>query len=320
MTFKHLCVAFTSAIVVASCGITGALKTNKTMEQKDSAPGTTGNAQSLVRITSDPVPEFYPRISPDGKKLIFHIRDDNKKANPNEKWSIMMMNLGQPGRIPLVGSYTGTPSFFPDSKSILYTYMKPSVPVIAKGSIEGTSGISYIAPNALGDYDNQASVTPDGKKIIFETKFGGTWQIASMDMTGMNATILTEGFDVYCHPKANKLIYVKMVGKFEQIFEYNFVSGQSTQLTSGEYNSSNPCYSFDGKYIAFGSTRDNQNEHIFLMKEDGSAVTQLTQGNSRNGMPTFSSNQDIYFCSNSGSKQERQSWSPSDIWKITPSL
>lgn len=315
MRTKSMLMAGVTAVMLASCATT-----QKPVVQRDAAPGTTGNAQSLVRITSDPIPEFFPRISPDGKRMIFHIRDDNKKSSPSEKWSIMMMNLGQPGRIPLIGSYTGSPSFFPDSKTILYTYMKPTAPVIAKGAVDGTSGISYIAPNALGDYDNQAMVSPDGKKIVFETKFGGTWQIATMDLNGMNATILTEGSDPYWYPKGTKLVYSKLVGKYEQVFEYSFATGQSTQLTSGEYNSSNPTYSFDGKYIAFGSTRDNQNEHVFLMKDDGSGITQLTQGNSRNGMPVFAPNNDIYFCSNSGTKTERLNWTTSDIWKITPTL
>jgi len=233
------------SVMLAACGST------KVVTQSDAAPGTTGNAQSLVRITSDPVPEFYPRISPDGKRMVFHIRDDNKKESPSEKWSIMMMNLGQPGRVPLIGSYTGSPSFFPDSKTILYTYLKPSKPVIAKSMVDGASGINYISPNAMGDYDNQASVSPDGKKILFETKFGGTWQVAMMDMNGMNSTILTEGSDPRFHPKGDRIVYGKFVGKYAQIFEYNLATGQSTQLTSGYYHSSDPSYSNDGKDIVF---------------------------------------------------------------------
>ncbi|MCE3283470.1 MAG: hypothetical protein K0Q66_2207 [Chitinophagaceae bacterium] len=301
------------SVVLLSCG-----STRKVVTDQSAPPGTTGNAQSLVRITSDPVPEFHPRISPDGKRMVFHIRDDNKKLE--ERWSIMMMNLGQPGRIPLVGSYTSTPNWYPDSKTIVYSYLKPSKSVIAKSMADGAAGINYISPNAMGDDDDVPSVSADGKKILFNTKFGGTWQVATMEMNGMNSTILTEGYNPRWHPKGDRVIYTKMVGKFEQIFEYNLATGQSTQLTTGDYNSSNPTYSADGKYIAFGSTRDNQNEHLFVMEAEGSQVTQLTQGNSRNGMPCFAPNGDIYFCSNSGSKTERLNWTTSDIWKLTPTL
>lgn len=311
MIKQLLCVGVASFLMAATC---------KQPVKTDSSapPGTTGNAQSLVRITSDPIPEFYPRISPDGKRMVFHVRDDNKKGS--ERWSIMLMNLGQPGRVPLVGSYTSTPNFFPDSKTILYTYMKPSKSVIAKSSADGASGINYIAPNAMGDGDDMASVSPDGKKILFNTSFGGTWQIATMELTGMNSTILTDGYSPRWSPKGDRIIYSKSVGKYQQIFEYNNSTGQSTQLTSGDFDNSSPTYSADGKYIAFGSTRDNQNEHVFIMNSDGSQVTQLTQGNSRNGMPCFAPNGDIYFCSNSGSKTERLNWTSSDIWKLTPNL
>lgn len=314
MNIKQLIAAASISAMLVSCGSTTPTRTTS----ESAPPGTTGNAQSLVRITSDPVPEFFPRISPDGKRMVFHIRDDNKKGA--ERWSIMLMNLGQPGRIPLVGSYTSSPNFFPDSKTIIYTYMKPSKSVIAKSMADGASGINYIAPNAMGDGDDTPSVSPDGKKILFNTSFGGSWQIATMELSGMNATILTDGINPRWNPKGDRIVYGKVVGKFQQLFEYNLATGQSTQLTSGDYSNSNPSYSLDGKYIAFGSDRDNQNEHIFVMNADGSQVTQLTQGNSRNGMPCFSPNGDIYFCSNSGSKTERLNWTSSDIWKLTPNI
>ncbi|HEX6914945.1 MAG TPA: hypothetical protein VF145_06870, partial [Chitinophagaceae bacterium] len=88
----------------------------------------------------------------------------------------------------------------------------------------------------------------------------------------------------------------------------------------GEYSNSDPSYSNDGNYIAYSSYSDNQNEHLFVMRADGSGVTQLTQGDSRNGMPCFAPNNDIYFCSNSGTKSQRASWASSDIWKLTPNL
>jgi TolB protein len=310
---RNLIFAFSLSIVLYSCG-----SSNKVVVS-NAAPGTTGNAQSLTRVTSDPIPEFYPQISQDGKKLIFHTRDNNKPGS--EKWSIVMMNVGEPGRIPLVGAYTMTPSFYPDSKTIVYAYLKPSKPVIAKSITDGSAGINYISANAMGDYDNNPRVSNDGKKICFYTTFGNSNQIATMDVNGTNPSILTEGLNPSWHPAGSSLIYNKNVGKFAQIFVYNFKSGQSTQLTSGDFNNSNPSYSKDGKYIVFASTRDNQNEHIFVMNENGSNITQLTSGKSRNGMPVMGPDNTIYFCSNAGSKTTSSlDWLTSDIWSIMPNL
>lgn len=297
-------------------------------------PSTTGNAQSLIRITSDPVPEFYPKISPDGKKLIFHVRDDSKNKTITSssyigstdrfrKWSIMLINLGQPGRTPLVGEFTQTPSFFPDSKTILYSYMKPSKPIIAKSQVDGLSGINYVSANSMGDFDSYPVISPDGKRIAFSTSFGEVSQVCVMDVNGMNTTILTEGSRPSWSPN-NKLVYYKAVGKYEQIFTYDLSTGQSTQLTQGEFNNTDPVFSTDGKFIAFSSTRDNENEQIFAMREDGSAVVQLTQGSTRNGMPCFGPDYTLYFCSNAASGKkgsvDKLLWLNSDVWSIKPIL
>jgi len=56
------------------------------------------------------------------------------------------------------------------------------------------------------------------------------------------------------------------------------------------------------------------------MKADGSDVVQLTQGNTRDGMPAFGIDNTIYFCSNAGSKGSKTGWESSDIWSIKPIL
>ncbi len=287
---------------------------NKVTTTQDLAPGITGNAQSLTRITSDRIPEFYPNTSRDGKKIIFHTRDDNKIGT--DKWGIVMVELGQTGRIPLVGSNTMAPSFYPDSKTIAYTYMKPTKPVIARGMTDGSAGINYISNSTMGDFDSYPKVSPDGKKIVFQTKFGGSYSICMMDINGMNTTILTEGLLPSWNDKSNQIVYHNTVGKFNQIFVYDIATGQSTQLTSGEFNNDSASYSFNGENIVFASTRDNDNEHIFVMKKNGSNITQVTTGKSRNGMPCFGLDNKIFFSSNAGTKQSKVEWSESDIWSV----
>ncbi len=239
------------------------------------------------------------------------------------KWSIMLINIGQPGRTPLVGEFTHTPSFFPDSKTIIYSYLKPSKPIIAKSQVDGLAGINYVSANNMGDFDGYPVVSPDGKRVAFSTTFGDVSQVCVMDVNGMNTTILTEGVKPCWSPK-NKLVYYKNVGKYTQIFIYDLATGQSTQLTQGEYDNTDPVFSNDGKYIAFSSTRDNENEQIFVMSENGSNVTQLTQGGTRNGMPCFGSDYTIYFCSNASSGKkgsiDKLLWTSSDIWSIRPVL
>lgn len=284
----------------------------------DTAPGVTGNAREVIRITNDPIPEYAPEISPDGKKMLFYTVDYNKVGN--ERYNIVYMNLGQPGRTPLIGSHTASASWMKDSKSILYTYMRPAKPVICKGNIDGSSGIAYITPSAMGEYDNFARLSPDGKKIVFTSTIGSSSQVCMMDLNGNNFTVLTEGTLPNFHPSGESFLYQKSVGKFNQIFTYNLKTGQSTQLTSGDSGNSQAAYSPDGKTIVFTSGRDNTSSHIFIMSADGSALTQITTGNSVNFSPTFGTNEMIYFCSNAGAPKIN-GFMPtanaySDIWSV----
>ena len=263
----------------------------------DIAPGVTGNARELVRVTNDPIPEYKPKISPDGKKIIFYTRDDNKVGL--EKWSIIYVKIGEPGRIPLVGAYTSDPNWMPDSKGFLFQYLQPSKPIICRGNIDGSAGISYVSPSGMGEFDGSPQISADGKKILFDTRMGDAHQICMMDAAGINFTMLTRGTNPFWHPNGGSFIYENVVGQNIQIFMYDLKSGQSTQLTSGDHNNSFPAINSRGDKITFVSTRAKYS-HIFISDISGSNIIQITQGNTMDAYPVFSKDDMIYFCSNAG--------------------
>jgi Tol biopolymer transport system component len=284
--------------IVASLSLVGCATTQKAVvETIDNAPGITGNAKELIRVTNDPIPEFKPRISPDGKKMIFYTRDDNKQGF--QKWGIVYIKLGEPGRIPLVGEFISDASWLSDSKGFLFQYLQPSKPVICRGNIDGNSGISYLSPSGMGDFDGAAQISVDGKKVLFHTSIGGIFQICLMDITGNNFTLLTKGSNPFWNPNGQGFIYENLVGKNSHLFYYDLKSGQSTQLTSGDQNNYSPSINPKGDKIAFSSTRANS-RHIFTANLMGGEITQITQGNTIDDFPVFNSDNTIYFCSNAG--------------------
>ncbi|TCZ67352.1 TolB family protein [Flaviaesturariibacter aridisoli] len=281
----------------------------------DNAPGTTGNARELIRLSNDPISEYYPRVSPDGKKVLFYTRDDNKTGS--DRFGLVYINIGQPGRTPIIGASTAEGSWMPNSKDFLYTYYRPAKPVICRGGIEGNNGIAYITPSAMGENDSYPNISPDGKKILFQSRIGSAYQMCLMDPNGNNFTVLTEGSYGSWAPNGQSFLYAKDVGKFQQIFTYDMKTGQSTQLTSGDFSSFHASYSKDGKMIVFSSTRDDQSAHVFVMKADGSSVTQVTQGNTVNWYPTFGPDNTIYFTSNAGAPKNKPSISSyADLWSV----
>ena len=102
-----------AVLILNSCA------SSKPAPVKLSGPQVTASAKELVRITDDIVAEFQPSLSPNGKKLLYVIRDD---ANDNyNKWSIRLKNdVLLPGFTPLLGNKTDRPSWI-DNENFICT-------------------------------------------------------------------------------------------------------------------------------------------------------------------------------------------------------
>lgn len=265
---------------------------------KLTSPQVTASAKELVRITDDVVAEFQPSLSPNGKKLLYVIRDD---ANDNyNKWSIRLKNdVMLPGFTPLIGNKTDRPSWI-DNENFIFTYYA-SKPTIAVTSINKL-GLTYIGQNAYGDFDADASVSPDGKKIVLTTTLQDSRNICLVNRDGSSFTVLSEGINPKWSPKGDKLLYTKLSGDFYQLFELDLKSFQSTQITTGEQHSTNGAYSPDGKHIVFIGTKDKFS-HLFVMKINGTSLTQITSGSSNETQPFWGVDGNIYFSSTAGARQ-----------------
>lgn len=280
------------ALILTSCA------TSSPTPVKLSGPQVTASAKELVRITDDIVAEFQPSLSPNGKKLLYVIRDD---ANDNfNKWSIRLKNdVMLPGFTPLIGNKTDRPSWI-DNENFIFTYYA-SKPTIAVTSINKL-GLTYIGQNAYGDFDADASVSPDGKKIVLTTTLQDTRNICLVNRDGSSFTVLSEGINPKWSPKGDKLLYTKLSGDFYQLFELDLKSFQSTQITTGEQHSTNGAYSPDGKHIVFIGTKDKFS-HLFVMKINGTSLTQITSGASNETQPFWGVDGNIYFSSTAGARQ-----------------
>ncbi|MCZ2297943.1 MAG: hypothetical protein LC134_00530 [Chitinophagales bacterium] len=291
----------------------------------DLAPAITPDAKELTRITNDNLLESYPAISPDGKKILYHSIDPLQKGS--KVYHINLKILGEQGTTPLLTEGCSDASWMPDSKGFYFKYLVPTKPVLAKSKID-QGGINYVSPNASGDDDEAPSLLKAQNKILFHTKIGASYQIATIEQNGLNFTLLGTGFYPYPHPTANKFLFSKWVGNYIQIFSYDLVTGQQTQLTNGDFNYHRPRYSPDGKWIVFNkSTRKEDlkakevpSSHIFLMNSGGGNVRQLTTGNTWNETPEFGIDGYIYFSSNAGNTDKYRKFDNYDIWRLKPNL
>ena len=317
MKLKSIVISAISGFILASCA-----SSSNTSKSLPSVPGTTSNAESLVRETNDPSMELYPSISPDGKFLLYNAIEETKNTTTANGQSItrtdrrsiiVKKEIGKPTKSPLLQN-ASDPVWMPNG-NVMCSYTKPAKPVIIRTSAEGV-GLNYVSQGEMGEDDAEPAVSNDGNKIFFTTIIGNSRMVCSMDIKGSNYTVITEGGHVRVNPRDNsKIIYNLRVGNFFQLFTMDMKSGQKTQVTSGDSNNRDGAYSLDGKLIAYSSNRENpkgRNYHIYIMSSDGTGINQLTQGSTDEGDPCWSPDGWVYFYSNA----ERNY----NIWKVKPRL
>ena len=294
---KKLTLLSLAALTLASCGTSSSASKTSASTLKLSSPKVTSSAKELVRVTDDVVAEFQPSLSPDGKQLLYVIRDDANEGY--NKWSIRLKkNVMMPGFTPLIGKKTDRPSWI-DNNNIIFTYYA-SKPTIATSALDRL-GLTYIGQNAYGDFDADAMVSPNGERIVLTTDLQGTRSICLVNRDGNNFTVLSEGNDPKWHPSGEKLLYTKLSGDYVQLFELDLNSYQSTQITTGESHCTFGAYSPDGRRIAFISSKDDYG-HLYFMKANGTGLTQLTSGQSNEAQPFWGTDGFIYFASTAGAR------------------
>ncbi len=181
-----------------------------------------------------------------------------------------------------------------------------------------TGAITVIHQTAEG-INYQPSVAPNGVIAytympLYQNASIGSNQVWTLGGENQYPTQLREGSMAAASPDGKQIAYI---GSDGQLWKMP-VNGQNpVQLTSSAVQKGgkrHPTWSPDGQYILYasdeGRDRDNlPNYDIWMMREDGTAVRQLTTNGSIDDYPVVSPDQKhVYFVSNRGFKE--------GIWRI----
>lgn len=273
----------------------------------------TGVMQNVTRVTGDGFDKDSLSVSPNGKSILYS--QLAKGSSVSEL--ILLKDTSLPAKTPLGINHAKDTAWYSDNKSFIYCGLDGSFTKLIKSNIDG-GGKTYITRNDIGSGDTSPSI--NGSKILCSTKIGGIWQVVCLNDNGSEITILGEGESPNWHPTENKFVFTK---GHKGIFEMDLSTNQVTELYSdGKSDFYTPKYSSDGKYVVFtqygnvnttgskGSKKvgiATKKEHIFLMKIDGTNRTQLTSGNLNVYSPSWGTNNELFFISDVGGKEE--------IWK-----
>lgn len=261
----------------------------------------------------------------------------------NEKWGapcdqiFYMPSSGTNGaKPPLISTGKGRTTcsyFLPDNKHILFasTHKASDSCPEAPRSVGGKYvwGIFpdfdiYIADlkgniiRQLTDspgYDAEATISPDGKKIVFTSTRSGDLELYTMDLDGSNVHQVTNelGYDggAFFSPDSKKLIFRASRPKTEEavktykellaqglvqptemeLFTCNADGSDLRQITHlGKANWA-PYFHPSGKKILFSSNHKSETGrsfNIFAINIDGTGLEQITYDNTFDAFPMFS--------------------------------
>ena len=296
---------------------------------------------NITKLTSIPGAENAEAyLSTDGKKLIFQ-----STRPPFECDQIFTMSIDGSG-VRLVSTGKGRTTcgyFLPGDQRILFSSTHeaaqdcPPKPDMSRGYVWALYK-SYDVYTARVDgsdlkpltrtpgYDAEATVSPDGKRIVFTSVRDGDLELYSMNLDGSDVWRLTreKGYDggAFYSPDSKRIVYrahhptdPKEIGRYELLLSEGLIepkaleimvmaadgSGKRQVTRNGKANFA-PYFHPNGRQIIFASNMNDpkgRDFEIFLINTDGSGLEQVTHNETFDGFPMF--NKDgtkLVFCSN----------------------
>lgn len=231
------------------------------------------------QLTHSDEEEGAPRLSPDGAKIAFTRRNDDR----NKTSTIHVMNVDGGGETMLAeGSW---PRWSPDGTKILF-FRWSDVPLRLNQQCRPRSLEDVYVMNADGrglrrvTNGRLARWSPDSKQIAF-TRGGAlsksrTIYVIDVDGSGIDggeARELTSGSEPVWSPNGSQIAFLRKAFQndretVDEIHVMDADGGNVRRLTNGR----NPVWSPKGRDIAF-----TQFEDVFIIGRDGSGRRRLTQ-------------------------------------------
>ncbi len=217
--------------------------------------------KNLKKLTDNTWEDEYPVWSPEGKRIAF-------SANPKGNYDIFVLDL-ESGGIKAATSLSSdekSPCWFPDGKRIAFSrhlkkFLREEIDIFEVSLSTGE------IKKVISDFSRNNAIphiSPSAPLLTFTAKRTIGWDVALYDLEKRKSEFLTEG-GKGCRARfsrdGKKLVYVDSSadGKGD-IWIMNHDGSEKTRLTFWDKTYDYfPCFSPDGKNIAFNSS--SQRDH-----------------------------------------------------------
>jgi len=282
--------------------------------------------------------------SPDGRSLVFQ---SSREGVPCDQEFVMDVETGTT-RLVSTGKGKTTCGYFLDhGRRVLYasTHLDspdcPSRPDYSKGYVwpmyagydifrAGLDGSDIRRLTSTPGYDAEATVSPNGKTIVFTSQRDGDLEVYTMDTKGGRVKRLTHepGYDggAFFSADGKRIVYRRdapadeaALGRYRDLLKDGLYSPgilelwvmdsdgrRKRQVTRLGVASFAPFFHPDGKRIIFASNHPDarsRNFDLYLIRDDGSGLERVTSDPAFDGFPMFSPDgKRLVFASNRGGK------------------
>lgn len=329
--FKSVAIIVFSSLVLLSCGI---FKSKKDWKFVPSGSGES-HLKNLRQLTfgGDNAEAYW---SFDGKAITFQSNNQAWGLECDQIFTSPVSSFKDSGYKPTMislGEGRTTCSYFmPGNKSILFasTHLSakacPPVPTVKNSYVwpiystydifvSDLKGKVQSQLTTQPGYDAEATVSPDGKKIVFTSTRSGDLELWIMDIDGKNQKQLTSdlGYDggAFFSPDSKKLVFrasrpntPEDSAKYKrllamdlvepaamEIYTINIDGTEMKQVTRlGKANWA-PFYHPGGKKIIFSSNHHSTRGYdfqLYMINEDGTGLEKITTESVFNSFPMFS--------------------------------
>ncbi|TAK60715.1 MAG: protease [Bacteroidetes bacterium] len=206
-----------------------------------------GSRGGIVKV-NDQISNF--EISPDGKRALFGARGD--VFTVPEKNGVIRNITQTPG------VHERNSKWSPDGKWIAYISDASGEDEIYIEPQDGSAPATQLTKNS-DSYKYQIYWSPDSKKLLWADRMQRLQyvDVESKNVTGVAKSDAFEFNQYSWSPDSKWITYTKPeVETQNKIYLYSLESGNSTEVTDGWYDASQPAFSADGKYLFFVSDRD----------------------------------------------------------------